>query len=64
MVDADWQRWQAAFATQPRATLHHYPALNHLAIAGEGPGTLEEYGRPGHVDAGLIDDVARWIHAL
>jgi dienelactone hydrolase len=64
VVDADWQRWQAAFAGQPRATLRHYPALNHLAIAGEGPGTLEEYGRPGQVDTGLIEDVARWIHAL
>jgi dienelactone hydrolase len=64
VVDADWQRWQAAFARQPRATLHHYPALNHLAIAGEGPGTLEEYSRPGHVDARLVDDIARWIHTL
>jgi dienelactone hydrolase len=64
VVDADWQRWQSAFAAQPRATLRHYPALNHLGIAGEGPGTLEEYSVPGQVDAGLIDDVARWIHAL
>jgi dienelactone hydrolase len=64
VVDADWQRWQAAFASQPRATLHHYPALNHLGIAGEGPGTLEECSRPGQVDTGLIDDIARWIHTL
>ena len=63
VVDADWQLWQAAFAGDPRATLHHYPALNHLGIAGEGPGDIAEYQRPGHVDARLIADVAAWIHA-
>ena len=63
VVDADWQRWQAAFAGEPRATLRHYPALNHLGIAGEGPGTLAEYHRPGRVDATLVADVAAWIHA-
>jgi dienelactone hydrolase len=61
VVDADWQRWQAAFAADPRVTLKHYPALNHLAIAGDGPGTLDEYKIPGHVDTGLIDDVATWV---
>lgn len=63
VVDADWQLWRAAFAEDPRATLHHYPALNHLGIAGEGPGSLAEYQQPGHVDARLIADVADWIHA-
>jgi len=61
VVDADWQRWQAAFGAEQRVTLKHYPTLNHLAIAGEGPGTLAEYSTPGHVDTGLIDDVASWI---
>ena len=52
----------AGFAAGPRATFKHYPALNHLGIAGEGPGTLAEYNKPGgHVDAQLIDDVAAWI---
>ena len=61
VVDADWQRWQAAFGSDPRVTLKHYPALNHLAIAGDGPGTLAQYNTPGHVDTRLIDDVATWI---
>ena len=64
VVDADWQRWQAAFGNDSRATLRHYPALNHLGIAGEGPGTLAEYLTAGHVDAQLIADVAAWIRAL
>ena len=63
VVEADWQRWQDAFADDPRATLRHYPALNHLGIAGEGPGNIAEYQQPGHVDAQLIAEVAAWIHA-
>jgi len=61
VVDADWQRWQDAFGRDERATFRRYPALNHLAIAGEGPGSLAEYQTPGHVDTGLIGDVARWV---
>lgn len=61
VVDADWQVWRGAFAKQARASFHHYPALNHLGIAGSGPGTLAEYQQAGHVDATLINDTARWI---
>lgn len=57
----DWALWQQALTSQPRATLRYYPALNHLGVAGSGPGTTAEYLRPGHVDAGMIDDIARWI---
>ena len=61
VIDTDWQLWRKAFADAPRATFHHYPALNHLGIAGEGAGSLDEYQKPGHVDAKLIADVAAWI---
>lgn len=61
VIDTDWQLWRKAFADAPRATFHHYPALNHLGIAGEGPGSLDEYQLPGHVDVQLIADVAAWI---
>ena len=61
VVDRDWQLWQQALADEPNATLKHYPALNHLGIAGEGPGTMAEYQVPGHVDPTLIDDIAAWI---
>ncbi|MEZ5463767.1 MAG: alpha/beta fold hydrolase [Lysobacteraceae bacterium] len=64
VVDADWQLWLGAYENDPRFTFKHYPALNHLGIAGEGPGTLTEYQKPGHVDAQLIDDVAAWIKTL
>lgn len=61
VVDTDWQLWRKEFADAPRATFKRYPALNHLGIAGEGPGTLAEYNLPGHVDAQLIADTAAWI---
>jgi len=62
VIDADWQRWKQGLQG-PRYRFHLYPALNHLGIAGEGPGTLDEYRKPGHVDATLINDIARWVEA-
>ncbi|MEP6906830.1 MAG: alpha/beta fold hydrolase, partial [Pseudoxanthomonas sp.] len=61
VIDTDWQLWRKAFASAPRATFKHYPALNHFGIAGKGPGTLAEYNQPGQVDAQLIADTAAWI---
>ncbi|MGE8226641.1 MAG: alpha/beta fold hydrolase [Stenotrophomonas sp.] len=62
VVDADWQLWNQGLQGE-RYRFRHYPALNHLGIAGEGKGSLEEYTRPGHVDAALVNDVAQWIKA-
>ena len=61
VVDTDWQRWRSGLAGNRLATFKHYPALNHLGIAGVGPGTLSEYQRPGQVDPQLIADTAHWI---
>lgn len=61
VVEADWQGWQAKFADSPHVTLKAYPALSHLGIAGEGPGSLADYQTPGQVDADLINDIAAWI---
>ncbi len=63
VTDADWQRWQRGLPEGPKARFHRYPALNHLGIAGEGPGSLQEYGVAGTVATALIDDVATWIKA-
>lgn len=56
----DWQLWQQGLQGD-RFRFRHYPPLNHLGIAGEGPGSLQEYQQPGHVSTQLIDDVATWI---
>jgi pimeloyl-ACP methyl ester carboxylesterase len=63
VVDADWQRWRAGFHDNPEVEFKLYEKLNHLGIAGEGEGSLAEYGTPGQVDAQLIADVADWIKA-
>lgn len=62
VVDADWQLWNKGLQGE-RYRFRHYPALNHLGIAGEGKGSLDEYARPGHVDPALINDIALWIKA-
>ena len=63
VVDADWQGWRGAFHADPQVSFKLYETLNHLAMPGEGDGTLAEYQQPNHVDATLIDDVAAWIKA-
>lgn len=63
VTDTDWRLWTRALSHTPRATLRHYPALNHLGIAGEGPGSTAEYLTAGTVDARLIADIADWVTA-
>lgn len=72
VVDADWAVWQEGVGRAGKVgrvgksssvTLRRYPALNHLGIAGNGPGTPDEYQRPGQVDAVLVADVAEWVKA-
>ena len=60
VVQADWDRLTAGLRGDD-FTFHHYPALNHLGIAGQGPSTLAEYQLPGKVAPQLINDVAIWI---
>lgn len=63
VVDADWQRWRGGFHDDPKVEFKLYEKLNHLGIAGEGEGSLAEYGTPGKVDTRLIADVAAWVKA-
>lgn len=63
VVDADWRRWKQGLQGD-RHAFKHYPALNHLGIAGEGLASPQEYQRPGQVDATLVNDIAHWIKAL
>jgi uncharacterized protein len=59
---AEFARWQAAIGGRANATLKSYPALNHLFIAGTGPGAPLEYSIPGrHVAEEVINDIAAWI---
>jgi uncharacterized protein len=53
--------WKAAIGSRRDVTVHSYPALNHLFIAGTGASRPAEYQVPGHVAEEVIRDVATWI---
>lgn len=57
----DFAMWKSGLGDRKDVTLKSYPKLNHLFVAGEGRSTLEEYGKSGHVDAEVIDDIVSWI---
>ncbi|MEN1925533.1 alpha/beta fold hydrolase [Luteimonas sp. MJ293] len=61
VTDTDWAAWQAAFESDPRVTLKHWPALGHLGIAADADDPLATYQQPGQVSPSLIDAVSAWI---
>ena len=61
VTEADFQGWKTGLSGHSDVTFNIYPALDHLLLAGTGPSTPAEYAVPGHVDAGLMDDLASWI---
>jgi dienelactone hydrolase len=61
---ADFEAWKGAVCGEPRVQCKQYPGLNHAFVEGTGPSTPAEYLRPGHVDALVIEDTARWVQAL
>lgn len=60
----DFAQWQGALAGRAHATVKLYPSLFHLFMpsvatgAGDSP---EDWGRPSHVDATFVNDVATWV---
>jgi len=63
-VADDLAAWKAALGQRKTAVFHSYPTANHAFVAGTGASTPDEYRRPGHVDARVIDDLAAWLTAL
>jgi dipeptidyl aminopeptidase/acylaminoacyl peptidase len=57
----DFALWKAGLAGRASVTLHSFPALNHLFIAGEGKSGPQEYEQTGHVAAEVIDTIANWV---
>lgn len=57
-------RWSAELGDDRKVTFRLYPALNHLFIAGTGPGNPAEYAVPGTVADDVVADIADWIIAL
>jgi hypothetical protein len=57
----DFGMWKAGLADSKLAGFRTYPALNHLFIAGEGPGSPAEYRKPGNVAPAVVEDIATWL---
>ncbi len=57
--------WKRALAGHDNATLKFYPQLFHLfmpsAATAMGKDAPEDWGRPSHVSAEVVDDVQAWI---
>lgn len=57
----DFSLWKTGLAASKQASFRTYPALNHLFISGEGPGSPAEYRKPGNVAPSVVDDIAQWL---
>lgn len=60
VVQADYDLIRSALAGK-QAEFKVFPDLNHLMIPVEGASTGAEYGKPGHVDAGVTKAISDWI---
>jgi dienelactone hydrolase len=67
VTQQDFDGWKATLASKPNVTWKVYPGLFHLFMpsssAGSGLGTPDDYQKPGHVTAQVIDDIAAWTQA-
>ena len=61
---SSFERWTAALANNPNATLKLYPRLNHLFLEGDGVSMPAEYERPGKIPSQVLDDIAAWVRAV
>jgi len=59
----DFAIWKSALNARHDVTLHDYPALNHLFIAGEGKSSPAEYRNAGNVDGQVVGDIAAFVLA-
>lgn len=57
----DYHGWGKGCGNCSWMTFKSYPALNHLFIAGSGPGSPAEYSQPGHVSDEVLEHIAAWL---
>jgi dienelactone hydrolase len=63
----DFEGWKTALDGHAGVTFKIYSGLTHLFMPsvapGTGPGTPDDYTKPGHVVEAVISDIASWIQA-
>lgn len=57
----DLDTWKKGLAGRANVEFRVYPKLSHMFMAGEGPSSDEEYVKPAHVQAQVVEDIAAWI---
>ena len=57
----DFLGWRQALGGRRDVRFKSYPKLNHFFAAGEGRSGPEEYRKPGHVAAAVVDDIAAFV---
>ncbi|HUI58157.1 MAG TPA: alpha/beta fold hydrolase [Bryobacteraceae bacterium] len=57
----DFDAWRKGLAGKRNVEFRSYPKLNHLFMPGEGISADEEYAKPGHVLAAVVEDIASWV---
>jgi fermentation-respiration switch protein FrsA (DUF1100 family) len=62
VIPKEFAGWKTGLAGRRDAIFKEYPNLNHYFVAGEGKSTEQEYRKPGHVAAEVIDDVAKFVN--
>ncbi len=63
VTTADFDAWKAALKGHSNVTFKSYPGLNHLFMPGEGKPSPQEYERPQHIAANVLDDIATWVRS-
>jgi len=61
VTQADLEGWKRALAQDPRASFEFFPDLDHLFMVGGVPPSPQDYRRPGHVSAAVIQAIESWI---
>ncbi len=59
----DFAGWQKVLSSRSDVEFKSYQSLNHLFIAGEGPGNPTEYMWAGNVAQEVVDDIADWLQS-
>jgi dienelactone hydrolase len=60
----DFAVWKKALAGRAGVEFRSYPKLNHMFFTGEGSGSDEEYLKPGHVEALVVEDIVTWLQRV
>jgi dienelactone hydrolase len=63
-VQEDFEEYRDILAGKDHVTFRLYPGLNHFfmkSVSGDIRKYKKEYRTPGHVDTGVLEDIADWI---